>query len=72
MITIPTNYTLVWSYKNDPKYQFTKEGICINIQTGRIIRKVLVGGCKGFCLNGKFKSLKSLRFELVRKEKLPF
>lgn len=72
MITISNTYSLVWVYKLDPKYQFTSDGICVNIKTGRVIRKVIVGGSKGFCLNGKFKSIKAIRTKLTKPIILPF
>jgi hypothetical protein len=70
--TISNTYSLVWVYKNDPKYQFTSDGICINVQSGRIIRKVIVGGSKGFCLNGKFISISKLKTEIIKPIIIPF
>lgn len=56
--------------KSDPKYMFTKDGICINSQTGRIIKKTVCGGSIGYCIGGKFRSVLSLRKELIKIEKI--
>lgn len=63
---ILTNYTVLWELKYSPNYKFTKRGICINTKTGRIIKKTLNGGSIGYCINGKFRSLKYLRPQLVK------
>ena len=61
---ISNNYYLVWRLKSTPNYQFTKNGICINVKTGNLIRKILVGSTKGYCINGKFRSISQLKKEL--------
>jgi hypothetical protein len=61
-------YALKWQLKYAPQYKFTADGICVNCQTGRIIRKVVNGRCVGYCINGKFKSAIFLRTQL---EKIP-
>jgi hypothetical protein len=58
------NYDLKWRLKSTPNYQFTNEGICINILRGKIVKKTIVSSTIGYCINGKFRSCKSLRNEL--------
>lgn len=71
---ITVNYNLKWQLKTAPNYQFTDNGICINTLRGKQVRKVVVSGTKGYCINGKFKSVLQLRKELIKikKEILPF
>jgi hypothetical protein len=66
MTAILTTYNLVWQLKTSPNYQFTKDGVCVNVKRGITIRKVLCGGSVGYCINGKFKSVKALSKELER------
>lgn len=61
---------LVWEWKLDNKYQFTKDGRCFNVQRSKEIKKTLVGYTVGFCLQGKFKSLKQIRSNLIRIDKI--
>ena len=74
MSTISINYTIVFELKNYPEYKFTKCKKCINSKTSRVIKQVYNNGCLGYNIRGKFKSLTTLRKELVKikKEKLPF
>ena len=71
---ITVNYNLKWQLKSAPNYQFTDNGICINTHRGKIVRKVVVSGTKGYCINGKFRSVLQLRKELIKIETiiLPF
>tara|TARA_R110000868_G_scaffold409657_1_gene695592 strand:- start:1221 stop:1442 length:222 start_codon:yes stop_codon:yes gene_type:complete len=73
-MNIVFNYNLKWQLKSAPNYQFTDNGICINTLRGKIVRKVVVSGTKGYCINGKFRSVLQLRKELIKIEKiiLPF
>lgn len=66
---ITINYELVWQLKTAPNYQFTEDGICINTLRGKQVRKVVVSGTKGYCINGKFRSVLQLRKELIKIEK---
>ena len=72
--TITTTYVLDFELKTNPNYKFTKNGICINTKTSRLIKIVLNGRSKGYWINKKFYSLNTLRSELVkiRKVKCPF
>ncbi len=74
-VTISTNYDLIFRLKDAPNYGFTQTGICINTKTNRIIKKILCGGSRGYCINGKFHSEKELRPKLEKypkKEFVPF
>lgn len=55
-------------------YEWTKCGLCINQQTGREIKQVLVNRCLGYYIKGKFYSLKYLRTQLetIPNEDCPF
>ena len=75
MNSISITYTLKYQLKTAPHYQFTTDKQCFNIKTGRKIKQTYCGGSIGYCINGKFRSLASLRKELERipkKEVLPF
>lgn len=67
---ITLKYNLVWQLKTSPNYQFTDDGICINVKRGKQVRKVVVSGTKGYCINGKFKSVLQLRKEIIKIEKI--
>jgi hypothetical protein len=64
MNTISITYTLKYQLHSAPHYQFTTDKQCFNVKTGRRIKQTYVSGCIGYCINGKFRSLKSLRTEL--------
>lgn len=66
MITVSRTYDLIWQLSDSPQYQFTKDGKCFNIKTGNQIKKTLVGGSIGYCINGKFQSATSLRNKLTK------
>lgn len=66
--TISTTYVLKWQLKDNENYKFTDEGICINTKTGNLIKKIINGRSKGYCINGKFRSINTLRKNL---EKIP-
>lgn len=65
---VTINYDMKWQLKTAPNYQFTDDGICINTIRGKQVRKVVVSGTKGYCINGKFKSVAQLRLELIKIE----
>lgn len=68
MATITTQYDLVWKLKSSPNYQFTSDGKCININRMKEIKRTVVGYSIGFCINGKFRTLSSIRNELTKIE----
>ena len=65
---ISTTYVLEFELKNNSNYKFTKDNICINTKTNRLIKCVLNGRSKGYWINKKFYSLNTLRSELQRVE----
>ena len=71
--TISTTYVLKWQLKNAEHYKFN-DSVCINTKTGKIIQQVINGRSKGYCINGKFKSINTLRKDLIQipKEYCPF
>lgn len=74
MNTIAITYTIKYELSISPNYVWTNDDLCFNSKTGRRIKQVMQGGSIGYCINGKFKSLKSLRI-LLRKPtsyKCPF
>ena len=66
MHTFTITYTVKYELSTNTEYVWTKENICFNIKTGRIIKQVYKNGMIGYCIKGKFKSLKSIR-PLLRK-----
>jgi len=76
MITfaITTTYVLKWELKTNSDYKFGDNGLCINTKTENVIRMILNGRSKGYCINGKFKSLNTLRSQLkkIEKDECPF
>jgi len=76
MITISESYDLVWQFKPSNNYKFTKDGRCFNTRRNKELKRTLVGGSVGFCLNGGFKSLTKIREELelieTNKTKYPY
>lgn len=63
---ISTTYVLEFELKTNSNYKFTKDGICINDKTNRLIKMVLNGRSKGYWINKKFYSLNTLRKDLVK------
>ena len=74
MNTITVDYTLKYELSFAPNYKWTSCGMCFNTKTGRQIKQVYNNGCIGYSINGKFKSAKALRKELVKIKsiKVPF
>jgi hypothetical protein len=73
MQIVSVNYVVVWEVPNTP-YKFTKEGICINTQRCKILKKVSKNGTIGYNFNSKFYPLKKVRLMLkkIENNKLPF
>lgn len=55
------NYNIEFKIKGYPDYGITNKGIFINLKSKRILKKIVLGYTKGYYINGKFKSLNSLR-----------
>ena len=74
MNTITVTYTLKYQLKFSPNYQWTKDGKCFNIKTGRQLKQVYSNGSIGYCINGDFKSLSYLRkyLEKIKENYCPF
>ena len=75
MNSISIIYTLKYQLKTATHYQFTTDKQCFNMKTGRKIKQTYVSGSIGYCIDGKFRSLKRLRLELElipKVEDLPF
>jgi len=62
---ITTTYVLKWELKTNSDYKFGDNGLCINTKTENVIRMILNGRSKGYCIGGKFRSLNTLRKQLV-------
>lgn len=65
---------LIWQLNFAENYQFDKEGNCYNVETGKQLKRTVVGYTTGYCVRGKFKSLTALRKNLVKisKIEIPF
>lgn len=70
MVYISKKYDLVWQLSIANNYQFTSKGVCVNVATNRVIKKTVVGYTVGYNIKGRFRSLKSLRVQLVKINKL--
>lgn len=67
-VRISSSYHVEWVIKNHPKYGITKNGIVVNLATGKILKRTLKGYTKGYYIQGNFYSLSKLRTML---EKIP-
>ena len=65
-ILISNSYVLNWELKDYPNYKFSECGKCFNTKTNREIKKILNGRSIGYCIKGRFKSLSTLRKQLVK------
>lgn len=74
MKTFTVTYTIKFQLSFAPHYAWNQHNECYNLKTGRRIKQAMVGGSIGYVIEGKFKSLKSLRKHLIKpqKENLPF
>lgn len=72
LLTITYAYNYELDFANN--YKFTKCGLCVNIKTGRVIKKVYNSGSKGYNICGKFYTLNRLRPHLQKCKKvaIPF
>lgn len=60
------NIKLIWQLKAANHYQFTQHGRCFNVQRGKELKRTMVGYSIGYCICGKFRTLKSLRKDLEK------
>lgn len=58
----------------DTCYGVTKDGRLFNMKRGKELKKVVIGTTIGYCIEGKFQSLKKLRskFKKVEENICPF
>lgn len=68
MRTLSKDYPLVWQLSFAENYKFSQCGKCFNTLTGKEIKRTYCGGSNGFCIKGKFHTLKKLRPFLVKFE----
>lgn len=68
MKTFTVTYTVKYELSTNPNYIWTKETLCFNIKTGRMIKQVYKNGMIGYCIESKFISLKKLK-PMLRKPK---
>lgn len=69
MQTVSVNYVVFWEIPNTP-YKFTVDGICINCQRCKILKKVSKNGTIGYNFNSKFYPLKKVRLMMKKIEKI--
>lgn len=74
MPTITINYVLTYELSFAPNYKWTEDGLCFNMKSGRLINKTMCGRSIGYCIQGKFYALNTLRKQLVKikSERCPF
>ena len=70
MNSISITYTLKYELSFAPQYKWSENNECFNVKTGRRIKQVYNNGCIGYSINGKFKSLKYLRAQLIKIQEL--
>ena len=61
MNTFTVSYTYKHRLNFANNYVFSTCGKCMNLKSGRLIKKVYNSGCIGFNISGKFYSLTRLR-----------
>lgn len=66
MKSFTITYTVKFELPTHAEYVWNEFGECYNLKTGRRIKQTSKNGMIGYCIKGKFKSLKSLK-PLLRK-----
>ena len=61
MNTLSVTYAYTYEISFAPEYKFTDCKKCINVKTGRELKKRYVSRCIGYSIRGKFYSLTKLR-----------
>jgi hypothetical protein len=61
MNSFTITYTVKFVLSTHPEYVWNKFDECFNLKTERRIRQISKNGMIGYCIKGKFKSLKVLR-----------
>ena len=70
MTYISINYTLVWQLSFANEYKFTKCGKCFNTKRGNQLKQCYNSGSIGYNIRSKFYSLKYLRTQLVKIQRI--
>ena len=73
-VRISISYSVEWCIKNHPKYGITKNGIVVNLATGKILKRTLKGYTIGYYIKGRFQSISKLRgmLEKIPADECPF
>lgn len=73
-IRISKSYHVEWVIKDHYNYGVTKNGIVINITTGKILKRTLKYYTIGYYIHGKFYSLSKMRtmLEKIQAVECPF
>jgi hypothetical protein len=66
MKTISVKYVLKYRLDFAPEYVWTEDNKCFNQKTGRQIKQTVCGRSIGYCIQGKFMSLNTLRKKLIK------
>ena len=63
-----------WFVKGYNHYQFSIDKKLYNTKNNREIKRTVIGYTIGYCIGGKFHSLKKLKplIQIIKHEKLPF
>lgn len=74
MLEFTTKHIAKYRLKNNNHIVFSTDKLCYNTKSGRVLKQILKGSTIGYVIDGKFKSLITLRKELevIPKEKYPF
>jgi len=65
-ITISTTYYLKFQIKGNENYRVSPCGKVFNCKRNKQVKKIVIGSTSGFCISGKFYSLKKLRTMLEK------
>jgi len=74
---VSVTYVVVWQVVIngiESPYRFTKDGICINTQRGKILKKVSKNGTIGYNFKSKFYPLSKVKLMMqkIKTNNLPF
>lgn len=74
MVSITTTYKDKWEFKDNPHYIITECKKVINLKRGKIVKKTIKDGSKGWWIAKEFvkESQVNDKVRLILKTKLPF
>lgn len=74
MIEFSVTYKSKYRLKNNPNYIFSICGLCFNQKSGNLVKQIIKGYTIGYLIDGKFRSLISLKeeLEIISKNNCPF